>query len=121
MKKLFAISLFMLTLALVNCKDKSTDDPTPAKTLNKSLFTNKHWNVVQGSNSISHYYRNDGNYCSTDGQLVLGTWQWLNNSDSLETVEPSFGRAVLYVEYCTDTEMKMKISNTGAWKIYTKQ
>lgn len=122
MNKLIAITLVALTLAFVNCKDKTTDtDPTPAKTLDKSLFTNKYWKMVQGANSISHYFRNDGKYCSPDGQMVLGTWQWLNNSDSLETDEPSFGKTTLYVEYCTETEMKMKITSKGDWKIYTKQ
>jgi hypothetical protein len=120
MKKLFAISLFMLTLALVNCKDESTDDPTPAKTLNKSLMVNKQWKTTIGSNVVRHYFRSDGKCCLPDGTTELGTWQWLNNSDSLEEVDATLGRTVWYVEYCTDTEMKMKLSKSD-WKIYTKQ
>ncbi len=119
MKKLFAISLFLLTLALVNCKDESTDDPTPAKTLNKSLITDKYWKTATGT-PLDHYLRKDGKLCSPDGQMVFGTWMWLNNSDSLEEVDATLGRTVWYVEYCTDTEMKMKLSKSD-WKIYTKQ
>lgn len=119
MKKLFAISLFMLTLALVNCKDKSSDDPTPAKTLNKSLLTNKYWKCT--SPAISHYFRSDGKYCLPDGVSEAGTWLWLNNSDSLETNEPLFGKTVWHVDYCTDTEMQMRLTRDKFGYIFTKQ
>ncbi len=119
MKKILAITLLALTLALVNCKDKSTEDPAPAKTLNKSLMVNKYWKTTTGV-PLDHYFRSDGNICSSDGQMVFGTWAWLNNSDSLEKVYTSSGRSVWYAEYCTDTELKMKVSK-GDWKIYTKQ
>ncbi len=117
MKKLFAISLFVLTLALVNCKDESTDDPTPAKTLNKSLITNKHW-----SNGVSGFYlRNDGKSCGTDGVDIFGTWQWLNNSDSLEIVDFGTGTEIWYVKYCTETEMSAKLGKNASYEIFTKQ
>lgn len=119
MKKIVSITLLALTLALVNCKNKSTEDPTP-KTLNKSLMVNKSWKGTIGTAEIMHYFRSDGKYCLPDGVSEEGTWQWLNNSDSLEVVETTFGRSVWYVEYCTDTEMKMKVSK-GDYKIYTKQ
>jgi hypothetical protein len=116
MKKLFAISLFMLTLALVNCKDESTDDPTPAKTLNKSLLTDKYW-VCEGV--TDHYFRSDGKYCNPSGTVETGTWQWLNNSDSLEVVDFT-GRYVWYVKYCTETEMSARNGN-DPYLVFKKQ
>ena len=119
MKKIIAITLVALSLALVNCKDKSNDDPEPAKTLNKSLMTNKYWKTTNGI-TLSHYFGSNGKCYLPDGITESGTWQWLNNSDSLEKVETNFGRTVWYAEYCTETELKMKISK-GDWKIFTKQ
>ncbi len=119
MKKLFAISLFVLNLALVNCKDESTDDPTPAKTLNKSLITNKHWKCT--SPPLSYYLRSDGKLCFPDGVTVDGTWKWLNNSDSLETDESIVGKIVWHAEYCTETEMKMRMSGDKFGFVFTKQ
>ena len=57
MKKILAITLLALTLALVNCKDKSTEDPAPAKTLNKSLMVNKYWKTTTGV-PLDHYFSN---------------------------------------------------------------
>ena len=108
-----------LTLALVNCKDNSTNDPAPSKTLSKSLIVNKYWKTTSGV-PLDHYFRSDGKICSSDGQMVFGTWAWLNNSDSLEKVDATLGRSVWYAEYCTDTELKMKLSKS-VWFIYTKQ
>jgi len=107
-----------------NCKDK-TEDPTSTppgtgKTLDKTELTNKHWKTDQGT-AISHYFRSDGNFCTPNGDIIIGTWQWLNNSDSLEIIKPgTTGRSVWYVEYCTATEMKMKLDKSQ-WKIYAKQ
>ncbi len=118
MKKLFAISLFVLTLALVNCKDESTDDPTPAKTLNKSLLTNKYWS----SGLFSHYFRSDGNYCGKDGKIVIGTWNWVNNSDTLAVDYSGITDDELWqVEYITETEMKATIVGDKSYEIFTKQ
>lgn len=120
MNKLIAITLVALTLAFVNCKDKSTDtDPTPAKTLNKSYFTNKYWKCT--SPPLSYYFRSDGKLCYPDGVTVDGTWKWLNNSDSLETDESIIGKIVWHAEYCTETEMKMRMSNDKYGYVFTKQ
>lgn len=119
MKKVLAITLLALTLALVNCKDNSTTDPTP-KTLNKILMVNKYWKTTAAP-ILSHYFRSDGKYYLPDGISEEGTWQWLNNSDSLEVVETTFGRTVWYVEYCTDTELKMKGKGDKYGYVFTKQ
>jgi len=113
MKKVFAICL--LAFVLVNCGDKS--DPEPAKTLNKSLLTDKYWSGVQ----TGFYFRSDGNFCGSTGQTVLGKWAWLNNADSLEVLVTSLPRRVWYVEYITETEMKAKLTKKGTWDIFTKK
>jgi len=124
MKQLSTLILFGLFLVFSNCKDKTEDPvttpPITTKTLDKTQLTDKHWKTDQGT-AISHYFRSDGNFCTPNGDIIVGTWQWLNNSDSLEIVKPSTtGRSVWYVEYCTATEMKMKLDKSQ-YKIYTKQ
>ncbi len=116
MKKVLAIALLALTLALVNCKDNSTADPEPAKTLNKSLMVNKYW----VSSLTDHYFRSDGKYCAPDGIMEFGTWKWLNNSDSLEIVDGT-GTDIWYVKYCTDNEMSAKPGKQGSYLIFTKK
>lgn len=119
MKKVLAITLLAFTLALVNCKDKSTEDPAH-ETLNKSLMVNKYWKTTSGI-TLSHYFRSDGKYCLPDGVSEEGTWKWLNNSDSLEIVETTFGRGVWYAEYCSETELKLRLSGNKNGYIFTKQ
>lgn len=120
MKKVLAIALLALTLALVNCKDKGTTDPTPTKTLNKSLMVNKYWKTTTGI-PLDNYFRSDGKICSSDGQMVFGTWAWLNNSDSLEKVDATLGRSVWYVGYCTETEMALGFKRNNKEFVFTKQ
>jgi hypothetical protein len=121
MKKLIAITLVMLSLALVNCKDNNTDDPEPTKTLYKALLTNKYWKTTSGT-VLSHYFRSDGKYCLPDGITEEGTWNWINNSDTMLIDEPSTtGKVKWIAEYCTETELKMKVSGGLDWYIFTKQ
>ncbi|MFM9946136.1 MAG: hypothetical protein ACKVQB_12980 [Bacteroidia bacterium] len=119
-KKLITIILVAFSLYLVNCKDKGTDDPEPAKTLNKSLMTNKYWKTTTGT-PLDHYFRSDGMYTSQDGQIVVGTWKWLNNSDSLEVDMSVTGKVVWHAKYCTETELSMRLSGDTYWYIFTKQ
>jgi hypothetical protein len=120
-KKVLAISLVALTLALVNCKDKTDDTTEPAKTLNKALITNKFWKTTSGT-IISHYLRSDGKYCLSDGITEDGTWNWINNSDTMLIDKPSTtGKTLWIAEYCTETELKMKVKGANNWFIFTKQ
>lgn len=119
-KKIIAIALIAISLALVNCKDNSTtDDPEPAKTLNKSLMVNKSWSCA--TFPVGFYFRSDGNACGPSGTTVLGTWQWLNNSDSLALDYDGSSRQIWYVKYCTETEMSAKNGKQGSYLIFTKQ
>ncbi|MFM9945158.1 MAG: hypothetical protein ACKVQB_07990 [Bacteroidia bacterium] len=92
MQKLIAATLVFLSLYLVNCKDNGTDDPEPAKTLNKSLIVDKDWKSTNPP--YGFYLRSDGKYCGSKRKNVFGTWQWLNNSDSLEIVDLTVPRQV---------------------------
>jgi hypothetical protein len=123
-KKLIAITLLALSFVLVNCKDNN--DPEPEKTLNKSLMTDKYWKTNMGTQfEFDHYFRSDGMYTSQDGKMVLGKWNWLNNSDSLfvDDNEPLLLDITYIVEYCTETELKMRRSGDpkGSGNIYYKQ
>lgn len=116
-KKIIAIALIALSHALVNCKDNSTTDPEPAKTLNKSLITDKYWS----DGSSGFYLRKDGKSCGTDGVDVFGTWQWLNNSDSLEIIDFGTGTEIWYIKYCTEAEMSAKLGFRGSYLLFTKK
>jgi hypothetical protein len=119
--KLIALTLVAFSIVLVNCKDKSGDDTEPTKTLNKSLITGKYWKMNTAPN-FGHYFGSDGKYYLPDGVTEYGTWMWLNNSDSMEIDKPSTtGKSVWYVEYCTETELKMRQSGEPNGLIFYKQ
>lgn len=73
------------------------DEVEPTKTVNKALLTDKNW-YFNGDDF--HYFYSTGKYNSD------GTWRWLNNSDSMEIVDPGLGTYVYYFDYITETEMK---------------
>lgn len=112
MKKVFAMCL--LAFVLVNCGDKN--DPEPAKTLNKSFLADKDWRTT----GVSHYFRSDGRYGSATG-TGFGSWNWMNNSDSLfiNMDDNALRDELWYVEYITATEMKAKLGKKGSWDIFT--
>jgi hypothetical protein len=123
MNKLIALTLVAFSLVLVNCKDKSGDDPEPTKTLNKSLITDKYWKMNTAPN-FGFYFGSDNKLYLPDGKTEYGTWMWLNNSDSMEVDKPSTsGKTVWYAEYCTETELKMRASGNpvGSGYIFYKQ
>ncbi len=108
---LAAVSLLFVLHA---CKEKTTTEPTPAKTLNKELLYNKTW-----YSQIGHKHKfNDGGVYKTSG-----TWQWLNNSDSMEIQEiPNDLKYKWYFKSCTSTEMECTLGSDGkranAWVLY---
>ena len=123
MNKLIALTLVAFSLVLVNCKDKSGDDPEPTKTLNKSLITGKLWKMNTAP-YFDHYFGSDGIYYSDMGITPFGSWKWLNNSDSMEIEIPQLSsKTVWYVNYCTETELKMRASGNpvGSGYIFYKQ
>jgi hypothetical protein len=72
--------------------------------------------------NFGHYFGSDGKYYLPDGVTEYGTWMWLNNSDSMEIDKPSTtGKSVWYVEYCTETELKMRQSGEPNGLIFYKQ
>ena len=70
MNKLIALTLVAFSLVLVNCKDKSGDDPEPTKTLNKSLITGKYW-ATKTPPLLSFYFGSGGILYLPDGKT---TW-----------------------------------------------
>jgi hypothetical protein len=119
-KKLIAITLLALSFVLVNCKDKSGDDPEPTKTLNKSLITGKYWKAK--TTPLDHYFGADGKYYLPDGVTEYGTWKWLNNSDSMEIVIPQLSSDVIWhAEYCTETELKMRAGSDKFGTVFYKE
>ena len=85
------------------------EEVEPAKTVNKDLLTDKNW-YLNGADY--HYFHSSGKYNSN------GTWRWLNESDSMEILDPGSPRSVYYFEYITETEMKCG-SKSGGPLVYT--
>lgn len=103
---IFTLMLLGSTMIFTSCGDKGTDDPEPTKTLDKSKLYDKDW-YSQGS-TITHYFYSDGKYGNT------GSWQWLNNADSMEIVPYAGGNIELwYFNYCIDNEMSCKNGKNG--------
>ena len=103
MKNLSKLSFFLWLLAA--CQS-TTPTETP-KTLNKaSLTNNKTWYNQGGT--ISHPFKAGGVYG------VDGSWNWVNNSDTMEISYISGDPKVKWkFYYNTDTEMKCKWINNN--------
>lgn len=110
MKQLIKKSVFsLLVLGLAftyACKEKTTTDPTPTKTLKKELLYNKTWYAKSGH---KHKFNSDGSYKTS------GNWQWLNGSDSMEVQEiPNDNKYEWYFKYCTENEMACALGSSAA-------
>ncbi len=103
---LAAVSLLFVLHA---CKEKTTTEPTPAKTLNKALLYNKTWYAQSGH---SHKFLDAGVY-----QAPGGTWKWLNNSDSMAIKASEFtNEKIWYFNSCTAHEMECSLGLNNADK-----
>ena len=117
MKKIFFLATILVTGFIYSCKDKETSEP--AKTLDKSQITNKQW--MSSNKLISFYLRSDFKSCGPDGKLEMGTWKWVNNSDTLQIDDFTFGQELWVVKYCTSTEMSAKMSKSANYLIFNVQ
>jgi hypothetical protein len=115
MKKIAILSALLLTVLIYSCKDKETTEP--AKTLDKSLITNKNW--VSSDNIISFYLRSDNKATGAGGKNEMGTWKWVNNSDTLLIDYDIFVDEKWIVKYCTATELSAKGDLTNNYRIFT--
>ncbi len=118
MKQLIKKSVFsFLVLGLAftyACKEKTTTDPTPTKTLNKELLYKKVWYAQSGH---KHEFLDNGVYKSG------GTWKWLNNSDSMEIKSSEFAsEKIWYFKSCSEHEMECTLGSAAkainAWDLY---
>lgn len=115
--KNFKIVLATVSLLFVlhACKEKTTTEPTTAKTLNKALLYNKTWYAQSGH---QHKFLDNGVYIAGEGK-----WKWLNNSDSMAIKATEFTpEKIWYFKSCTSTEMECTLGSDGkrvnAWVLY---
>jgi hypothetical protein len=96
-----------LIISFSSCKEKkTTTDPEPAKTLNKTTLLNKLWQNQGGS--IKHEFKTNGTY------RFDGSWKWVNNSDTMEIVMSAGEPALLWKIYWnTDHEMQCRWINNS--------
>jgi hypothetical protein len=113
----FSSILFLSLLIFISACSKKTDDAsgtnvTPVKVLNKSTLTPKKW-YSQGS-SFVHDLKAGGAY-GTMG----GTWQWKNNSDTLQIVTQSgYPETFWKVYWNTSNEMECEKVGTFTKLLY---
>ena len=105
----------MLTVLIYSCKDDETTEP--AKTLDKSQITNKNW--VSADNLVAFYLRSDNKLTGPGGKTELGTWKWVNNSDTLFIDYDMVGDETWIVKYCTATELSAKLDGSSYYDIFT--
>jgi hypothetical protein len=71
------IIVFVVTfLSIAACKKEGAKTEEPPKTLTKSLLYDKEW--LTKNSTIAHKFNSNGTYYG------IGTWKWLNNSDTME-------------------------------------
>jgi hypothetical protein len=109
-----ALAGMVITLSNTGCKKKTDDPVDQPKTLNKALLNDKYW-YNQG-NTLSHYFGSNGKYYNT-----VGTWQWLNNSDSMEIKYTGGSREVWYFEWSTEHEFSAKPSKNSGYVLFKDQ
>ena len=102
----FALVLGLGSVFLSSC---GTDDGpvvtpiTTEKTLDKSKLLDKDW-FAEGSSTFDHRFNSDGSY-----RELGGTWEWLNNSDSMSVIQSSGeSEIIVYFQYSTDDEMAFR-------------
>lgn len=107
MKKLLFILGLGMALTFGSCsKDESTGGTSGEKKLDKSNILSKEWESQDGS--LKHQFRTDGSY----RQPGFGTWEWLNNSDSMEIT--STGKTLIwYFDYCEGDELQCRLGKSG--------
>jgi hypothetical protein len=108
----FKSLLFLALIIFISACSKKTDDSpgtnsNPVKVLNKSILTPKKW-YSQGS-SFVHDLKAGGVY-GTMG----GTWQWKNNSDTLQIVTQS-GYPETFWKVYWNTSKEMECEKVGTF------
>ena len=97
-------------LLISSCKNND-EDPEPDKTLVKEKLYDKSWH--EKSKTVIHDFHSNGKYS------ISGSWQWLNNSDSMEIIPFNGGNAqIWYFEWSTDTEMSCRNGHQGGYTLY---
>jgi hypothetical protein len=109
--KLISILFLSVIIFITSCSKKTDDsngsNSTPTKTLNKSTLTPKKW-YSQGS-AFVHDLKAGGIY-GTMG----GTWQWKNNSDTLQIVTQS-GYPDTFWKVYWNTSNEMECEKVGTF------
>jgi glutamine cyclotransferase len=104
----------MAAIAFASCKKDDATTTDPPKTLTKSHLYDKYW-YTKG-NTISHYFQSNGKYGANFG---IGTWQWLNNSDTLEIKYSSGGSVeVWHVQWSTEHEFSAHAKGKGSTDLF---
>ncbi|MFT5723466.1 MAG: hypothetical protein ACI9JN_000579 [Bacteroidia bacterium] len=111
MKKL--ILLFcLLPMVNVGCGDDGTPPEPAIETLNKELLYDKQWS--NESRTIVHIFNSDGTYAT------LGTWAWINNSDTMKVHENGTNKDFTWVinKGNTADKMEAKLHTGNSWGEY---
>lgn len=116
MKKylLIILAIGFLGIILNGCKKDETPDPTPTvptNTVNKALLYDKWWYPSDGSVISDMYYHSNGSYEQVYSTMqASGTWNWVNNTDTMFITSPQAGDWYQVFTEISDHSMSFKLS-----------
>jgi len=115
MKKVLSIALLICLFGFVfmGCNKDEEDDNnnqiTPP-TINKALLYDKWWYPSDGSVISNVYYYSNGNYKQEYmSAQATGTWNWVNNSDTMFISSPTAGDWYQVFPVISDHAMSLKM------------
>ncbi|MFT5723528.1 MAG: hypothetical protein ACI9JN_000642 [Bacteroidia bacterium] len=108
MKKLLTL-VFILPLFTIGCGGDDTPEPPTTSKLKKELLYDKDW--TDESQTIGHTFNSDGTYAT------IGTWEWVNDSDTIKVHENPTNKDFIWVinKGNTATKMEAKLSTSTSF------
>lgn len=109
MKKLI-LAFTLSTMLFVGCGSDDSTTPTPTENvLNKELLYDKQW--TNESQTFIHTFHSDGTYGVND------KWEWVNDSDTIITINSGTNKTFTWVinKGNTANRMEAKLATSDNW------
>lgn len=102
-----------LTLSFNSCKDDGavgTTDPATGKlsSSDKAKLYDKPWYSTASSGGVTHEFLNDNTLRLS--KSLDGRWNWINNGDTMDILDPSNARYRYLIKSITDHTMSFTFS-----------
>jgi hypothetical protein len=114
---ILAFFLFSAIISFTACNDDegptTGGGETEEKVFNKELLYDKIWEDETGT--IQHKFDSDGTYNN------IGTWNWVNNSDTMSFTLAGTTFTFVFNVGNTATQMEARQPTSAAWGLYKTQ